>query len=83
LLAGGDCLAIKAKALKFDPQVRAATEVSAVQLLNFDDIFCDDLYCLPVIGHAVVYRDDNHLTDTFARTLAPYIEQEINEFLKN
>ena len=54
-----------------------------MQLLNFDDIFCDELNCLPVIGHAVVYRDDNHLTDTFARTLAPYIEQEINKLLKN
>ena len=83
LLAGGDCLAIKSKALKFDSQVQAATEVPAVKLVNFDHIFCDELNCLPVIGHAVVYRDDNHLTDTFARTLAPYIEQEINELLKN
>lgn len=74
LLSGGDCLVSKTKALEFDPQVQAAAEVPAVKLVNFDDIYCDEVNCLPVIGHVVVYRDDNHLTDTFARTLAPLLE---------
>jgi hypothetical protein len=82
LQMGGDCLATKSKALQFDPQVQAAAEVPAVQIVNFDDIYCDELNCLPVIGHVVVYRDDNHLTDTFASTLAPYLEVEISKLLK-
>jgi peptidoglycan/LPS O-acetylase OafA/YrhL len=83
LLSGRECLSSKTKALQFDPQVQAATEVPAVKLANFDDIYCDELNCLPVIGHVVVYRDDNHLTDTFARTLAPYLEVEIRKLLKH
>ena len=78
LLTGRLCLADKSKALQFDPQVQAAAQVTAVRLINFDEIYCDAKNCLPVIGHVVVYRDDNHLTDTFARTLAP----ELSKYLK-
>jgi hypothetical protein len=28
-----------------------------------------------VIGGALVYKDDNHLTEVFARTLGPYLAQ--------
>lgn len=77
LRSGAKCLIAKSEALKFDPQVLSASSVEAVRLLDMDDIFCDQSKCLPVIGNVVVYRDDNHLTDTFARTLAPMIAPEI------
>lgn len=77
LLTGGDCEFERSRALKFDPQLQAAVSNPLVKLINFDDVYCEPTKCLPVIGNAVVYRDDNHLTDTFARTLAPVIEAEI------
>jgi peptidoglycan/LPS O-acetylase OafA/YrhL len=83
LLTGADCRFDRSGALKFDPQLQSASLNPKVKLLNFDNVYCESTECLPVIGNAVVYRDDNHLTDTFARTLAPYIEQEIKELLKN
>jgi hypothetical protein len=34
-----------------------------------------------VIGNVVVYRDENHLTSTFARTLAGFLKPEIEAML--
>jgi peptidoglycan/LPS O-acetylase OafA/YrhL len=77
LLTGAKCKFERSSALKFDPQLDAASSNPQVTLIDFDNVYCDATECLPVIGNAVVYRDDNHLTDTFARTLAPAIESEI------
>jgi peptidoglycan/LPS O-acetylase OafA/YrhL len=82
LLSGDDCLAPRAAALPFDAQVQAAVEVPQVLLADFDDVYCDKVNCLPIIGNVVVYRDDNHLTDTFARTLGPLIEPYLFSTLK-
>ena len=38
---------------------------------------CDRRWCYPVIGGALVYKDDNHLTEVFARTLGPYLNQAL------
>ena len=77
LLTGNKCLLPKVSALGLDPQVNSALQVPEVRLADFDYFFCDEKNCFPVIGNVVVYRDDNHITDTFARTLAPYIEKYI------
>ena len=42
-----------------------------VTLLDFTDVFCDGSSCSPVVGGANVYRDQDHLTVTFVRTLEP------------
>lgn len=77
LLKTVNCEFSRVTGLEFDPQVEAAKVSSNVNLINFDDIYCDSTKCFPIIGNVVVYRDDNHVTDTFARTLAPYIEKHI------
>ncbi len=77
LLTGAKCNFERSSALRFDPQLDAASSNPQVTLIDFDNVYCEATECLPVIGNAVVYRDDNHLTDTFARTLAPAIESEI------
>ena len=42
-----------------------------VAVADFGDVFCSDRLCKPVIGSVVVYSDNHHLTDTFARTMIP------------
>jgi len=59
---------------KIAPAV-AATPGSA--LIDLTSYFCDARTCLPVIGHVVVYRDHDHITATFARTLGPFLGQAI------
>jgi len=39
--------------------------------------FCTETFCPAVIGDLVVYRDDSHLTDSYARYRAPQIAQAI------
>ena len=79
------CSNTKTKAFKFDPQIKAAQELrsSKIQLVSFDKYFCPTKLCPPVIGHVVVYRDSNHLTNTFVETLSPVIEAQIVQQLKN
>ncbi len=43
-------------------------------------MFCGSL-CLPVIGGTMVYRDHSHLTATYSRTLAPYLEPYVEKAL--
>jgi peptidoglycan/LPS O-acetylase OafA/YrhL len=51
----------------------AASRFSSVRIMDFSDELCAGSVCQPVIGGQVVYRDSNHLTATFARTLSPQL----------
>lgn len=37
--------------------------------------------CPAVIGGVLVYRDRHHMTATYARSLAPILEQKLKELL--
>lgn len=57
------------------------TEPAASQLMNtyFIDLtssFCDEESCPSVIGNVIVYKDDNHVTATYMKTLRPVFERE-------
>lgn len=43
------------------------------------DLYCDEETCPVVIGGVNVYFESNHLTVTYARTLAPYLHRELAE----
>lgn len=44
-----------------------------VPLLQTQDWFCTDKDCPPIVGNVLVYRDDNHITTTYAEFLAPLL----------
>ena len=64
-----------------DPLRDAASGLSGVTLLDFTDVFCGPDVCSPVVGGANVYRDQDHITVTFADTLAPWYTEAISEAL--
>lgn len=77
-----ECAGPRADLLTADDPLRgAAAQRDAVTLLDFTDVFCDDDTCSPVVGGANVYRDQDHLTVTFADTLAPWYTEAIRERL--
>jgi peptidoglycan/LPS O-acetylase OafA/YrhL len=41
-------------------------------------MFCPEKVCSTVIGGVVVWRDDDHATATYTRTLAPYLQRIID-----
>jgi peptidoglycan/LPS O-acetylase OafA/YrhL len=56
---------------------RAAQRAPGSHLIDLTPEICPQGICRSVIGNALVYRDDNHLTATFARTLSPWIEADL------
>lgn len=61
---------------RVDPVLEAArTDGTAIVSLN--DVLCDDTNCPPVIGGAIVYTDEHHLSRSFAYTLTPILLERI------
>lgn len=52
-----------------DPLRAAASRVPGVDVIDLYPYFCTDGACPSVVGNVLVYRD-NHMTNSFARTLA-------------
>jgi hypothetical protein len=59
--------------------VRAAEASPETHLVDFIGDICPGELCRAVIGNALVYRDKDHLTATFARTLEPMLETDFRE----
>lgn len=56
-----------------DPQIEAAQGQTGVDLIDFSDVYCPKGTCRSVIGGITVYRDQHHLSEAFALTLAPVL----------
>lgn len=77
------CAVPRAEALKGRSIVNQAAQlVPAVHIIDLTDRLCTDTICPAVIGNVLVYRDSNHLTDTFVRTLIPYIDERLPAHLR-
>jgi hypothetical protein len=62
---------VRRGAREFD--VRAARAVPGTVLIDLLPEVCPRGLCRAVIGDAIVYRDRQHLTATYSRTLSPFI----------
>lgn len=65
--------------LRKDFDVRAAERLEGVEIVDVDPVLCPDDLCRAVIGDVIVYRGTNHVTASFARTLARAIEDQLPE----
>lgn len=64
-----------------DPLGLAADLVPHSIVVDFTEVFCDSQRCDVVISGANVYRDQDHLTATFANTMGPTIAATVNAVL--
>jgi hypothetical protein len=66
------CAPTRAQALALSGKAvsQAAEGHENYHLVNLNDAVCPDTTCAPVIGRVLVYRDESHLTATYARSLA-------------
>ncbi|GAA1710434.1 acyltransferase family protein [Isoptericola hypogeus] len=55
----------------------AAALAGGVDVVDLEDRYCGARSCPAVVGNVMVYRDDNHVTDTYARSLQPYLEDAL------
>lgn len=61
----------------FDPLAEAVRRTPGAKMVDLTDFYCNQVKCPVVIGGVNVYADNNHLTVTYARTLAPYLYREL------
>lgn len=74
LEANEHCALDRATALAhFDGNVRASQLLQGTYLVDLSDYFCSAATCLTIVGHVPVYRDADHITATFSRSLAPFL----------
>ncbi|WP_433597548.1 acyltransferase family protein [Nocardia sp. CA-135953] len=62
---------------------QAAATTGGGQYADLTSLFCTAASCPLIIGDNLVYRDDNHLTVSYARTLGPVIAALADRALAN
>ncbi|MFE7508164.1 acyltransferase family protein [Promicromonospora sp. NPDC057488] len=73
-----DCARPRAEQLAAVSPVPTAPGVPATAVhLDLSDAVCGPEVCEPVVGNVLVYRDDDHLTSTYVRTLAPVVGRQL------
>ncbi len=73
-----DCARPRAEQLAPVSPVPTAPGVPATAVhLDLSDAVCGPEVCDPVVGNVLVYRDDDHLTNTYVRTLAPVVGRQL------
>ena len=72
------CALKRSSALLSDAAADAALQMDTprVQVIDLSNFFCDATLCYPVVGGALVFKDISHMTDTFSKTLGPYLLQQ-------
>ena len=81
----GDCLALgkpenctapRSKVEASDIFADAASALEGIGVIDLTDAICDPANCETIIGNMIVWRDQHHLTATYAAALAPYLAQQ-------
>lgn len=70
------CAVPREQALAPDPAI-AAAEQRGAPTIDLTRFFCDATRCFPVIGGLLAYQDITHVTPAFARTLGPFLADEV------
>ncbi|MCX5978521.1 MAG: acyltransferase family protein [Chloroflexi bacterium] len=60
---------------------RVAATVSGAQLIDLTSEICGAWPCSPIAGSVLIYRDEDHMTETFSRSLAAPLGVEITKLL--
>lgn len=78
----GECRTSRKDALARDGlESHSADGLTSVTVVDLNSKICPGMMCEPIIGDVLVYRDQHHLSATYARTLLPYFEQEAAKVL--
>ena len=60
---------------------RVAADVSGARLIDLTANICTEWPCSPISGSVLIYRDEDHMTATFSRSLAAPLGVEITKLL--
>ncbi|WP_456818575.1 acyltransferase family protein [Cellulomonas sp. URHB0016] len=77
--SAASCATPQDVSLLTDPQVAAVEQTPGAALVDLTRYFCQAGTCPAVIGDVLVYHQDQHVTMTYMRTLAPMLSAAIDE----
>lgn len=60
-----------------DPAIDAAAHLPSVRLIDLTDSLCRTEICRVAEGNVLIYRDDDHLTTTYVRTMTPALDRRL------
>jgi len=60
------------------PQERGAAEAAGAGYVDTEPWFCTATTCSVIVGNLLVYRDDNHITATYATWLTPAVGAQLD-----
>ncbi|HSP60286.1 MAG TPA: acyltransferase family protein [Ornithinimicrobium sp.] len=63
-------------------QAELAALRPAMPVLEFNDAVCPGTVCSPVLGGVVVWRDTNHLSATYVRSLRDLVEEQVTPLVE-
>lgn len=79
----GECGTPRAAAFGYLEHIESlAQSIPGTTVIDLSAYYCKDDFCPSVIGNVIVYRDQHHLTATFARTLAQPVEDGLRRALE-
>jgi len=61
---------------------KAIARVARATILDFSRIFCDKVYCPVAMDGYIRFRDDHHLTASYARSLAPTLGKALDKLVE-
>ena len=82
LPAGSECAMPRSSSLHADPAATAARRAPGkrIELVDMTRFFCGAHSCYPVVGGALVHKDNTHITATYGSTLAPFLGRRLRRF---
>lgn len=75
-----ECATPRDVAYNYAPvNARAANKVEGARLIDPEPVLCLEDTCPAVVGDVLVYRNGDHITSTYVRTLAPWLGRQLPE----
>lgn len=75
-----ECAVSREEAMRNGAQQQLfAAQTAGVPTLDLTDSICPGNQCAAIVGNVLVYRDTNHLTATYSRSLASDLEAKLRE----
>jgi hypothetical protein len=62
-----------------DPTSMLDPKPPNVDFIELTDQFCDQTLCPPIRKNMIIYRDGNHMTATYARSLSPLLGERMRQ----
>ena len=77
----GACDFTVERGLLDDPAIEAVQRFDDIYVMDLSDHFCTKDTCPVVAGNSLIYRDGNHVSDTYLKSLIPVMERRLPERL--